>query len=394
MIYFDGREAFSRNLGWVTESEAQRLSEARVAIAGVGGVGGHYAEMLARLGVCRFTLADFDRFELGNFNRQNGSGISSLGTPKLDIIKRRILDINPTAEIREFREGIDRDNVALFLEGADLYLDGLDFFALKERGWLFRCLREQNKTGITVAPIGMGASAIVFTPQSMSFADYFGFDDATSDTEQAVRFLAGLAPSLMQRHYLADPLRADLVNRKLPSTPMGCYLCAGVAGTLALKVLLHRGPVRAAPWSLHFDSYLEKYKTTYLWAGARNPLQFINRWFIKRTLKLASSPTPLLPTRRWEPRMPVRLTGRLNFQVIEVVNVSLHGLGILTPTMTTMVDFPKFLEVDLDAQTTVTLPVRREWCQPHRAGLSIEEVPESWCQFVGSLAPEGWAEQP
>src|SRR4051812_19668227 len=59
---FDYDEAFSRNLGWVTEAEQQRLRRARVCIAGLGGVGGIYLLTLARLGIGAFSVADFDRF--------------------------------------------------------------------------------------------------------------------------------------------------------------------------------------------------------------------------------------------------------------------------------------------------------------------------------------------
>jgi tRNA A37 threonylcarbamoyladenosine dehydratase len=57
---FSYEEAFSRNLGWVTSAEQERLRDARVCIAGLGGVGGIYLLTLARLGVGRFSIADFD----------------------------------------------------------------------------------------------------------------------------------------------------------------------------------------------------------------------------------------------------------------------------------------------------------------------------------------------
>jgi tRNA A37 threonylcarbamoyladenosine dehydratase len=67
---FDYSSAFSRNIGWVTADEQAKLRDSRVAIAGLGGVGGPHLLTLARLGVGKFNIADFDRFELQNFNRQ------------------------------------------------------------------------------------------------------------------------------------------------------------------------------------------------------------------------------------------------------------------------------------------------------------------------------------
>ena len=60
---FDYEEALSRNLGWVTEAEQALLRGKRVAIAGMGGVGGSHLLTLTRLGIGAFNLADFDRFE-------------------------------------------------------------------------------------------------------------------------------------------------------------------------------------------------------------------------------------------------------------------------------------------------------------------------------------------
>ena len=75
---FSYDEAFSRNLGWVTELEQQTLRRKCVAIAGMGGVGGAYLLTLTRLGVGGFHIADLDRFEIVNFNRQAGATLDSL----------------------------------------------------------------------------------------------------------------------------------------------------------------------------------------------------------------------------------------------------------------------------------------------------------------------------
>ena len=99
---FDYGEAFSRNLGWVTQAEQERLRNARVCIAGLGGVGGVYLLTLARLGIGAFTIADFDTFALANFNRQAGATMSTMGRSKLDVMVEMARDINPGLEIRRF----------------------------------------------------------------------------------------------------------------------------------------------------------------------------------------------------------------------------------------------------------------------------------------------------
>src|ERR1700674_4274410 len=99
---FDYKTAFSRNLGWVTAEEQELLHNKHVAIAGLGGVGGFHLLTLARLGIGAFTLAEFDSFELANFNRQVGATMSSIGRPKLGVMIEMAREINPALDIRVF----------------------------------------------------------------------------------------------------------------------------------------------------------------------------------------------------------------------------------------------------------------------------------------------------
>ena len=78
MPSFAYADAFRRNLGWVTVAEQTALRGKRVAIAGLGGVGGAHLLTLTRLGIGAFHIADFVRFELHNFNRQVGANTGSI----------------------------------------------------------------------------------------------------------------------------------------------------------------------------------------------------------------------------------------------------------------------------------------------------------------------------
>ena len=269
---FSYEQAFERNLGWVSESEQQVLRSKRVAIAGLGGVGGAHLLALTRLGIGRFTLADFDRFELHNFNRQVGAHLGSVGRPKIDVMAEMALGINPELDLVRFEQGVDSANAAAFLDGADLYIDGLDFFVLDERQRIFELCAERGIPAITAAPLGMGAALLVFLPGRMTFEQYFRMG-TRSRAEKAARFLVGLSPSMLQMGYLVDPSRVDLAAGKGPSTPMACELCAGIAATEALKVLLGRGKVLAVPWGLHFDAYKNRLKRTWRPGGNAHPLQ-------------------------------------------------------------------------------------------------------------------------
>jgi molybdopterin/thiamine biosynthesis adenylyltransferase len=269
---FDYTTAFSRTIGWMTAAEQTRLRGKRVAIAGLGGVGGSHLFTLTRLGIQAFHLADMDRFGTENLNRQAGAFQSTIGQPKVDVVSRIARDINPDLDITKFPAGVNADNMEQFLDGVDLYVDGLDFFVLDIRAKLFALCAERGIPAITAAPLGMGAAFLAFLPGQMTFEEYFRLDGQPMN-EQLLRFMVGLAPAVLHQGYLVEPSAVDLINHRGPSTPMACEMCAGIAGTQALKILLGRGEVLAAPHGMHFDAYRNKFVRTWRPGGNNNPLQ-------------------------------------------------------------------------------------------------------------------------
>lgn len=272
MDAFSYSTAFTRNIGWVTEGEQQALRCKKVAIAGMGGVGGAHLLTLTRLGVGAFNIADFDTFDLVNFNRQVGATIASLGRKKLDVMAEMALGINPELRIGRFPDGVTPENLERFLDRVDLFVDGFDFFELDIRRLVFRRCRELGISAITAAPIGMGTNWIIFTPGDMSFDSYFSLEGCPPN-EQYLRFLMGLTPHGGHRKYLVDPSRIDLKRRSGPSTGASCQLCAGVVGVEAVKLLLGRGKVEPAPVHHHFDPYLGTFRRTRLRWGMNGPGQ-------------------------------------------------------------------------------------------------------------------------
>jgi molybdopterin/thiamine biosynthesis adenylyltransferase len=294
MPRFDYPTAFARNRGWVTVSEQTVLRAKRVAIAGLGGVGGSHLLTLARLGVGAVHIADFDHFELANFNRQAGAFMSTLGQPKIEVLARMARDINPELDLRLFPEGVNPDNLDAFLADVDLYLDALDFFALAPRRAVFAACHAHGIPAVTAAPIGMSAALLSFLPGGMSFEDYFGLE-GQPEHEQYLRFLVGLTPAALHRGYLVDPTAVDLATHRSASTPMSCELCAGVAGSEVLKILLGRGEVRAVPHALQFDAYTQRLRRTWRPGGHRHPLQRLTLALARRQLARApraGTPSP------------------------------------------------------------------------------------------------------
>ena len=113
-----------------------RLSRSRVCVVGVGGVGSLAAEMLARAGVGSLTLVDSDEVAPSNINRQIIALHSTLGQPKVEVLGRRLLDINPDLEIRLVKRFINEDFLRSdeapgALLPADAVLDAIDTLSPK-----------------------------------------------------------------------------------------------------------------------------------------------------------------------------------------------------------------------------------------------------------------------
>ncbi|SMC21010.1 Molybdopterin or thiamine biosynthesis adenylyltransferase [Desulfacinum hydrothermale DSM 13146] len=285
--------AFSRNLGIFTEAEQELLRRSRVAVAGLGGVGGLHVITLARMGVGAFHLADRDAFELANMNRQYGAKVPHLGRPKLEVMVEEARAVNPHLDIVSFPEGVDivsfpegvmEDNLDRFLEGVHVVLDGLDFFCFDVRRKLFNRALERGLHVVTAGPLGFTTAVLVFSPhEGMTFDDYFDVRPGLTEEEEYLRFAMGLAPRpLHLRHMDLD--RVSLTQRAGPSVAAACQLCAAAAATEAVKILLGRGPLRPVPHYLQIDPYSWTLRRGRLRLGNRHPAQKIKAWAIRRFL--------------------------------------------------------------------------------------------------------------
>lgn len=277
---FDYQKAFSRNIGWLSQVEQTSLRGKRVAIAGCGGVGGAHALALARLGIGQFSLADFDTFGVENFNRQVGANMNTVGQPKLDVMLSQLAAINPEAELCSFPNGVDSSNVEAFMQGVDLYVDSLDFFAIEARRLVFDYCTSAQIPAVTAAPLGFGTAFLCFMPGQMSFEEFFGMAGVSTE-EQYLRFYLGLAPASLQSSYLVDPTTLNLKEKKGPSTIVGCTMGVGVAAAYAVKILLGRGELVVAPKGMHWDPYLNVMQQTEIAGGHKNP-EFLTRLAIAK----------------------------------------------------------------------------------------------------------------
>ena len=113
----------------------QKTAEARVIIFGVGGVGSWCAESLVRSGIRHLTIVDSDRVCITNVNRQLMATTKTIGKVKVDVLKERLLEINPIAEIRALQKIYSEETAADFhIEEYDYIIDAID--SLKDKAHL------------------------------------------------------------------------------------------------------------------------------------------------------------------------------------------------------------------------------------------------------------------
>ncbi len=124
-------ERYSRNQKTLSNADQLRLLNSRVAIIGLGGLGGTLTELLARIGVGRLTLVDGDSFDESNLNRQLLSSPAVIGRAKAEIAGQRVAEINPAVETTIIPHFLDAENSQAILTGCDLAVDCLDSIATR-----------------------------------------------------------------------------------------------------------------------------------------------------------------------------------------------------------------------------------------------------------------------
>lgn len=127
-----GLNAFSRTQLLLGSEAMDKLAASTVAVFGVGGVGGYCVEALARGGVGGFALFDDDKVCLTNINRQIIATRKTIGKPKVEVMRDRILEINPKAKVEIFQVFYSKENAEQFdLSGYDYIVDAIDTVSAK-----------------------------------------------------------------------------------------------------------------------------------------------------------------------------------------------------------------------------------------------------------------------
>ena len=191
-------------------------------------------------------------FSVANINRQLGATMDTVGEEKAVVLERIARAINPTLDVRTLRDGIDEGNIARFLDGVDVVIDGIDYYRIDVRRMLFRACRERSIPIIIAGPLGYGAAIMTLMPGGISFEEYFRIDEGMTRAEQLLSFALGLSPGLVGD---VDPARVDIDAETGPALVSACLMCAAGAASECLKVLLGRGLIAAAPRGVYYDPW-------------------------------------------------------------------------------------------------------------------------------------------
>lgn len=122
---------FSRTELLIGKDGVNKLKSLKVAIFGIGGVGSYVFEGLARAGVQKFILVDKDIVNITNINRQIIATHKTIGMPKVEVSKQRILEINPNAEVEAIQEFFMPDSKDIFDDSVDYIIDCVDTITAK-----------------------------------------------------------------------------------------------------------------------------------------------------------------------------------------------------------------------------------------------------------------------
>ncbi len=171
-----------------TKSVQDKISHAAVAVCGLGGLGSNIAFALARCGIGKLHLIDFDVVDLSNLNRQQ-YGINQIGKPKPDALREELLQVNPYLDIRTDFVKMSEENILTLLEAEDYICEAFD--VPEQKAMLTNYVLENMPDKYLVGASGMagyGNSNAIVTKKIMSH--YYICGDGVSEINENYGLMA------------------------------------------------------------------------------------------------------------------------------------------------------------------------------------------------------------
>ena len=217
---------FERSLPLYKEEGLAKLQKSKVVVFGIGGVGGHIAEALARSGVGSFTLVDSDTVEITNINRQIVALTSTIGKFKTEVMKERILDINPSASVNIINKFYLPENENEFdLKQYDYVIDAVDTMSAK----ISLAVKAQELNVPIISAMGAGNKTDI---TKLKVSDIYKTD--TDPLAKILRHeLRKRGVKKLKVVYSSElPTSSDLVSEKKRATPSSNSYLPGAMGLL------------------------------------------------------------------------------------------------------------------------------------------------------------------
>lgn len=221
----------------------ERIARKRVIVFGVGGVGSWCAEGLVRSGICHLTIVDSDVVSVTNVNRQLMATVKTVGQPKVEVLKARLLEINPSAEVVALQRVFDETTADSFcLDNYDYIIDAID--SLKDKALLIlkACQTDATLFASMGAALKMDPTRIRVTefwkvegdPLARALRKRFKHNGCFPEK----KFLCVYSDELLTNHPMADTIADDPSPFNKPQTNGSLVHITAVFGfTLAGLVL-------------------------------------------------------------------------------------------------------------------------------------------------------------
>ncbi len=168
-------ERTDRNIGFITHENQKMLKNAKIGIAGCGGMGGQLAYNLLRLGIGELRIADLENFDVSNLNRQAAATMNTIGKSKAFETARKLREITNDSTIVVYPMGITKESAYDFASGCDLIIDEIELMELEAPIHLHQAARLAGVTIFGCNTAGYGSHLFKFTPDSMTFEEAFGY---------------------------------------------------------------------------------------------------------------------------------------------------------------------------------------------------------------------------
>ena len=264
---FDYQQSFQRNFGVIRPEEREILRKTKIAILGVGGVGGRVVEPLVRLGCENILITDNGIFDPPDLNRQFSSNQRAIDRNKAENVKDALLEINPNLKLEVFTEGVTHENYKYIVDNYEIINDEIDINFGQIKQQINEYAFQQGKPIITSLLVGHGAVCILFQKgKGLSFDEYFGLQPDEDQATFLKKFVDGIYPKHTSDETYNQAVTALMEGKgHVPSSTANTFISGALVVMGIRSLLFNRPKIPFAPYFQQIDLfdmkyYVEKYE--------------------------------------------------------------------------------------------------------------------------------------